>query len=73
MLSKYDKINIINNRISNLEISISVLNQEIEIFKKIDPIDQETIDGYLFDIDLKTTKIRAIEELLREVNLGIDQ
>ena len=73
MLSKYDKINIINNRISNLEISISVLNEEIEIFKKINPVDQETIDGYLFDIDLKTTKIRALEELLHNLNLGIDQ
>jgi hypothetical protein len=72
MLSKNDKTDIINNRISNLEISISILNEEIEIFKKIDPVDQETINGYLVDIDLKTTKIRAIEELLRDVNLGID-
>lgn len=73
MLSKNDKIDIINNRISNLEISISVLNEEIEIFRKIDPVDQETIDGYLFDIDSKTAKIRAIEELLHDINLGIDQ
>jgi len=73
MLSKNDKIDIINNKISNLEISISVLNEEIEIFKKIDPVDQETIDGYLGDIDLKRRNILIIKELLHELNSGIDQ
>jgi hypothetical protein len=73
MISKYDKINIINNRISNLEISISVLNQEIEILKKIDPIDQETIDGYFADIDSKNGIIVALQNLLYNLNLSIDQ
>lgn len=50
MLTVYDKINIVNNRVSNLMSCISTLDEEIEIFKKIDPIDQETIDGYTFDI-----------------------
>jgi hypothetical protein len=73
MISKYDKINIINNRISNLGISISVLNQEIEILKKIDPIDQETIDGYFTDIDSKNGIIVALQNLLYNLNLSIDQ
>jgi hypothetical protein len=73
MISKYDKINIINNRISNLEISISVLNEEIDILKKIDPIDQETIDGYFTDIDSKNRIIVALQDLLYNLNLSIDQ
>jgi hypothetical protein len=73
MISKYDKINIINNRISNLEISISVLNEEIDILKKIDPIDQETIDGYFTDIDSKNGIIVALQDLLYNLNLSIDQ
>jgi hypothetical protein len=72
MLSKYDKIDIINSRISNLEISISVLKEEIEIFKQISPIDQETIDGYLLDIYLKGNTILAIQGLLGNLNSGID-
>jgi hypothetical protein len=72
MISIYDKIKIINDRVSNLESCIFTLNQEIEIFKKIDPVDQETIDGYLFDIRSKELSIRAMQGILNNLNKELD-
>lgn len=72
MLTVYDKMNIVNDRVSNLMSCISTLNEEIEIFKKIDPIDQETIDGYTFDISLKELEILIMQELLSDLNKELD-
>jgi hypothetical protein len=72
MLSVYDKINIVNDRILNLRSCIITLNQEIEIFKKIEPVDQETVDGYLFDISLKQLDILTMQDLLSNLNKELD-
>ncbi len=72
MLSVYDKINIVNDRILNLRSCIITLNQEVEIFKKIEPVDQETVDGYLFDISLKQLDILTMQDLLSNLNKELD-
>ncbi len=72
MLSVYDKINIVNDRMLNLRSCIITLNQEVEIFKKIEPVDQETVDGYLFDISLKQLDILTMQDLLSNLNKELD-
>ncbi len=72
MQSVYDKINIVNDRMLNLRSCIITLNQEVEIFKKIEPVDQETVDGYLFDISLKQLDILTMQDLLSNLNKELD-
>ena len=73
MLSIDEKKNLIDIKILNIQSCITVNAKEIDILKSILPIDQETIDAYLLDIELKRKHILFMEGILNNLNNWIDQ
>lgn len=65
MLSLNEKLIFIQGRIANLESCINTLLDEISILQQINPVDQETIDAYASNIQLKNQKIQFMQNVIK--------
>jgi hypothetical protein len=65
MLSLNERLMFVQGRISNLESCINTLLDDISILEQIEPIDQETIDGYASNIELKKQKIQFMKDIIK--------
>ena len=72
MLSINEKMLIVSSRMLNIQECIRVNSQEIEQLKNIYPVDQETIDGYSIDLEAKNNKMVFLQQVLSNLNNGID-
>lgn len=72
MLSINEKMLIVSSRMLNIQECIRVNSQEIEQLKNIYPVDQETIDGYSIDLEAKKNKMVFLQQVLSNLNNGID-